>query len=493
MHPVNLETITSLTPEGLSALQDTFEFEIKPIEKPTLQRFISKIREKDTRVRLDGFFLDFSIPNIGKEFDLLKITSEFILNIELKSGNKTQKELLDQLLKNQFYISEIYDSAYYFTYYAESNTLYKLENDKLVEADANELIKYLSVPYDREANLQSIFSPEQFLVSPFNDTEKFLNHEYRFSSSQESQKSNITGDNRNAFIKGGPGTGKTLITYDIAHDYMDSDKEVIIFHGGNLNPGHNELIDAGFTIKPIKKFVSFLEDDTKMNSFDVIILDEVQRFKENAVQDLLNTFHGKVILSGDPAQTLDKQEFGEKLSDKEEYLSNFIKKNNLQSITLKNKFRSNKSIYEFIQGVINQYYVVDSSVINPRNISVSYFDNQLQALKYVGTLEKESHVLTLPSSIYNPELYTPFNKYDTSFNVIGQEFDAVTLIIGHNIAYGPKGKLMSTGTYYDSALSLVQNITRTRKYINLVIINNEIIFSRVMDILNNDLDQRKST
>lgn len=107
MHPVNLETITSLTAEGLSALQETFEFEIKPVEKRTLPRFISKIREKDTSVRLDGFFPDFSIPNISKEFDLLKITSEFILNIELKSGNKTQKDLLDQLLKNQFYISKI--------------------------------------------------------------------------------------------------------------------------------------------------------------------------------------------------------------------------------------------------------------------------------------------------------------------------------------------------------------------------------------------------
>lgn len=484
MHPVNLETITSLTAEGLSALQETFEFEIKPVEKRTLPRFISKIREKDTSVRLDGFFPDFSIPNISKEFDLLKITSEFILNIELKSGNKTQKDLLDQLLKNQFYISKIYDAAYYFTYYAESNTLYKLENDKLVEADVNELIKYLSVPYDREANLQSIFSPEQFLVSPFNDTEKFLNHEYRFSSSQESQKNTITGDNRNAFIMGGPGTGKTLITYDIAHDYMDSDKKVIIFHGGNLNRGHAELIDSGFNIEPIKRFRSLLEDETKMNSFDVIILDEVQRFTENDVEDLLNKFHGKVILSGDPAQTLYKQEFGEKLSDKEEYLPNFIKKHDLYSAKLQNKFRSNKSIYEFIKGFIDQRYIVDSSVINPQNISVSYFDDQLQALKYVGTLEKESHVLTLPSSIYNLELYTPFKKYDTSFNVIGQEFDAVTLIIGDNINYGPKGKLMSTGTYYDSALSLIQNITRTRKYINLIIVNNDSIFSRVMSILN---------
>lgn len=340
------------------------------------------------------------------------------------------------------------------------------------------------MPYDREANLQSIFSPEQFLVSPFNDTEKFLNHEYRFSSSQESQKSNITGYNRNAFIMGGPGTGKTLITYDIAHDYMDSDKKVIIFHGGNLNPGHAELIDSGFNIKPVKRFSSLLEDETKMNSFDVIILDEVQRFPENDVEDLLNKFHGKVILSGDPAQTLDKREFGEKLSDKEEYLPDFIKKHDLYSATLQNKFRSNKSIYEFIKGFIDQRYIVDSSVINPQNISVSYFDDQLQALKYVGTLEKESQVLTLPSSIYNLELYTPFQNYDTSFNVIGQEFDAVTVIIGENINYGPKGKLMSTGTYYDSALSLIQNITRTRKYINLIIVNNDSIFSRVMSILN---------
>lgn len=483
MHPVNLETITSLTDEGLSVLQETFEFEIKPVEKRTLPRFISKIREKDTSVRLDGFFPDFSIPNIGKEFDLLKITSEFILNIELKSGNKTQKDLLDQLLKNQFYISKIYDSAYYFTYYAESHILYKLENDKLVEADVNELIKYLSVPYDREANIQSIFSPEQFLVSPFNDTEKFLNHEYIFSSSQISHKDNIINSPYNTFIMGGPGTGKTLLTYDLAHDYM-KDKKVVIFHGGNLNPGHMKLRTNGFTIRPIKEFALLLENAPLLKSFDVIILDEVQRFNENDVENLLNTFHGKVILSGDPAQTLSNNEFGKKLADKNDYLPNFINTHQLCLVKLNNKFRSNQSIYEFIKGFIDQKYPVKSHMIDGRNISVSYFDNQSLALEYAHALKKESHILTLPSSIKTVDLYTPYKVFDTSFKVIGQEFDAVTLIIGDNITYGPKGKLMSTGTYYNSALSLIQNITRTRKYINLIIVNNGSIFSRVMSILN---------
>lgn len=483
MKPVNLETITALNNDRLSELQNTFGFTLKPVEINTIKSFISMIRKTDSSVRLDGFVLDFKIPNIGKEFDLLKTTSEFILNIEIKSAQKTQDELLDQLKKNRFYIAKIYPSAHYFTYYEESDTLYKLEYDNLVEADVNELINYLSIPYDREANLESFFSPEKFLVSPFNDTEKFLNHEYIFSSSQISHKNNIIDSPYNALIMGGPGTGKTLLTYDLAHDYM-KDKKVVIFHGGNLNPGHMKLRINGFNILPIKDFSSLLEDASRLKSFDVIILDEVQRFNENDIENLLNTFHGKVILSGDPAQTLNNNEFGKKLADEKDYLPNFINKHQLCRVKLNNKFRSNKSIYEFIKGFIDQKHHVNSHMIDGRNISVSYFDNQSLALEYAHALKTESHVLTLPSSIKTVDLYTPYKVFDTSFKVIGQEFDAITLIIDKNIQYGPNGKLLSTGTHYNSALSLVQNITRTRKYINFIIINNDVIFSRIMEILN---------
>ena len=45
----------------------------------------SFIRYSISIEELDGFFLSYQIPQIGKEFDLLKFTESRCLNIEIKS------------------------------------------------------------------------------------------------------------------------------------------------------------------------------------------------------------------------------------------------------------------------------------------------------------------------------------------------------------------------------------------------------------------------
>lgn len=55
----------------------------------------------------DGFFVSYEIPQISKEFDLLRFGVDCVLNIELKSelkvANKHQK-IFDQLRKNEYYL-----------------------------------------------------------------------------------------------------------------------------------------------------------------------------------------------------------------------------------------------------------------------------------------------------------------------------------------------------------------------------------------------------
>ena len=50
----------------------------------------------------DGFFIGYSIPQIGKEFDLLRFGKDFLINIEIKSeitiARKEQK-VLEQMQK----------------------------------------------------------------------------------------------------------------------------------------------------------------------------------------------------------------------------------------------------------------------------------------------------------------------------------------------------------------------------------------------------------
>ena len=50
-----------------------------------------------------GFHLNYKIPQIGKEFDLLKIDEKRIVNIELKS-EQNEEAILNQLKRNYYYL-----------------------------------------------------------------------------------------------------------------------------------------------------------------------------------------------------------------------------------------------------------------------------------------------------------------------------------------------------------------------------------------------------
>ena len=55
---------------------------------------------------LDNFIYGFSIPQISKEFDLLKIYENGpVINIELKSRMIDEKKIEYQLKKNQYYLT----------------------------------------------------------------------------------------------------------------------------------------------------------------------------------------------------------------------------------------------------------------------------------------------------------------------------------------------------------------------------------------------------
>ena len=47
------------------------------------------------------FFYSFQIPKLGKEFDLLQIKDDQIVNIELKSGSVSDEAIRRQLLQNR--------------------------------------------------------------------------------------------------------------------------------------------------------------------------------------------------------------------------------------------------------------------------------------------------------------------------------------------------------------------------------------------------------
>lgn len=74
-------------------------------ELKCLSDMIDTIKTINQKVEIfDRFFIGFKIPQIGKEFDLLRFDSDSIVNIELKKES-TEEKIKEQLEKNKYYLS----------------------------------------------------------------------------------------------------------------------------------------------------------------------------------------------------------------------------------------------------------------------------------------------------------------------------------------------------------------------------------------------------
>jgi type IV secretory pathway VirB4 component len=187
----------------------------------------------------DAFYVGYKIPQIGKEFDLLRFGKNFLVNIELKK-TCTEVKVRNQLLRNRYYLESIGRQVYGFTYVSDTATLYYLQDDKnLVKVHLSSLRDLL---YKQEVNrvevVDDLFDPSDYLVSPFNSTRKFLNNEYFLTHQQEDVKDQIikylAGPKTPKFVSviGSAGTGKTLLIYDIAKELRASAKNQSSFIAG---------------------------------------------------------------------------------------------------------------------------------------------------------------------------------------------------------------------------------------------------------------------
>ena len=64
-----------------------FGVSLKEREKEDLKSFFDGIRPNITSVKvLERYYLGFTIPQISKEFDILRIGKESVINVELKTN-----------------------------------------------------------------------------------------------------------------------------------------------------------------------------------------------------------------------------------------------------------------------------------------------------------------------------------------------------------------------------------------------------------------------
>lgn len=81
---------------------------VREHERASLHAFVSCASASGASLQdFDSFYYNYSISQIGKEFDLLKITPDSILNIELKSQEIEFDKIETQLRRNKHYLRHL--------------------------------------------------------------------------------------------------------------------------------------------------------------------------------------------------------------------------------------------------------------------------------------------------------------------------------------------------------------------------------------------------
>lgn len=163
---------------------------IKDYELDGIEGLINNIFKHTADITVtSNYYLGYSIPQIGKEFDLLRFGTNYLVNIEIKTKSSPEK-ILKQQVKNKYYLSFLEKETHIYTYVLNENKLYKLMIDKsgpiTREIDFHELCDDLSSQKIMYLNhIDEVFEPSNYLISPFNSTDRFINEEYFLTIQQE--------------------------------------------------------------------------------------------------------------------------------------------------------------------------------------------------------------------------------------------------------------------------------------------------------------------
>ncbi|GGI42977.1 hypothetical protein GCM10010896_21110 [Mammaliicoccus stepanovicii] len=486
MDTINLKTLANTCHDesSLELIKKKYNLEeIKEVEKDGIVKLVQELHLYDNSVSyFDGFYLNYRIKQINPEFDLLKYTKEGILNIELKS-KADETKVLNQQNKSYFYLKAVSSELDIITYISNENTFYKYDSNTqtTIKIDTNEVIKILSKYKNIEStHLDDVFKPSNYLISPFNDTEKFLEQKYILTQHQQNIVNNLIKLSDDYIVEGKAGTGKSLVLYDAAHKLIKLEKNTLIIHCAYLNGGHRRLNkEDGWNIRCIKDGI----EDQEYQDLDVILLDEVQRLYPSQLKSIINNAkqnNTKLIFCLDPRQYLSQRE------------ENYNNIKNIKDISkrikhevLTDKIRSNKEIAYFIKELFDNN---KKNNIEYRNIEIDYISKQSNYEEYLDYLENNSWTyLPLTTSRFDS---ASFNKYSllnqeiNSHRVIGQEFDNVAIILDGSFEIKNKSLHYIGGKYhYDPVQMVFQNMTRTRKKLKFIIIDNIDLYNNLMKIV----------
>ena len=164
----------------------------------------------------------------------------------MKSDTVAEAKIHKQLVRNKYYLGHFERTIYLFTY-VKGGRVYTLDEQnhlaKTTVLELKNIVKQTQKTSEIE-DIDQFFKPSRFLISPLNTPERFLKGDYFLTDQQEEYKNAIIdGIEKKKVLfglTGRPGTGKTLLLYDIARE-LSKKYRCLIVHCAPLSQGHEYL------------------------------------------------------------------------------------------------------------------------------------------------------------------------------------------------------------------------------------------------------------
>ena len=467
------------------------KLKVKPQEFYAIRSLVNMLLGIGVEIKdFEIFFLSFTIEQIGKEFDLIKLDKDnLVLNIELKSEEVGVEAIQNQLEKNRYYLKHLAPDVRLYTFVETGKKLYKYTSKGLQLVGVEDLKDTMQLFQESLGeNLESLFQANSYLISPLNSHQKFMYGDYFLTNQQHDIKKKIVdlilvNDKEYVLgIKGKAGTGKTLLLYDIIKEIAERGENCCLIHSGILCDGHRILSAKwdNVTIFSAKELNGDGVENLKRYQF--IFVDESQRIYSSTFEKIIKEVISEsktVIFAYDYAQSLSITEEERNIPAKLQKIDGFT------VYTLSNKIRTSKEIASFTRTMMNLNNRA-RGYMDYSDIDVLFANNIEEAKRLINLYDEKGYIfISYTQSMYyrnSIDLYP--NNYDTH-HVIGQEYDKVMIMMDKNFRYDKERRIQGKEHPNPDLLFyklLYQAISRAREKLCVLIVENYKLFSDILNI-----------
>ena len=494
MKPVNIFRISRITDEELFNIAEKHEASDyvnhrTPVhEIGSLRILVDALVEAGISVSdADGFYFGFIIPQIGKEFDLLKVTGKYCLNIELKSRDVTEEQIGAQLRKNRHYLTLLGRDMMLFTVVTDTLTCYKLtDDDRLVRTELKEIVKAVrkcSAAY--HGRIDKLFRASEYLISPEKNPEQFLQKQYFLTPAQDYVKSELMNELADpegcAFyhITGRPCSGKTLLLYDIAA-HLSKNAGTLVICGREPAEGLTVIDEAIEELDIIA--ASEIRSADSISQYNYVLVYEALRLHHSVFEKICRSAeqNGQIcIFSTDPSAILTNAE-------KEQDIIGRIQSLGLAGeYGLSERLRMNMELHTFLLK-LKHLGARTEKTYEFEHVSVNYAADVTEARRIIKYFKDKEYVF-INAHITADDPFADLAEDFGSQHIAGREYDRVVMLMDDSFRYDGNGYLRGIPEPDPELLYpnlFYHGITRVRDRLAIVVMDNPGLLRNILSIIN---------